>query len=259
MWDTLSKFIPPLRWVLVVVVLTAVFAITQIPASWAAYFMTQGNTLALSGVTGTAWSGQARMSSIEIDNQHYSLGALQWQLRPMTLLTLRPCADVDARLEGQQIEGRACAGLSGRLDVTDASIDAPASLVQAGVPVPVQGQLSANLQTLKMKNQKLSELRGNLSWTNARVQVEGTWASLGSFAAEATYDPEQDALVADVFELDGPIDLDAEVRLPLAGGIFVKGELALTDAFSNQIQAREWLPMVLDHQSGNRYNVDLQF
>ncbi len=259
MWDTLSKFIPPLRWVLLLLVLTLVFAITQIPASWAAYFMTQGNTLALSGVTGTAWSGQARMSSIEIDNQHYSLGELQWQLKPLTLLSLRPCADVDARLEAQQIEGRACAGLNGRLTVTDASIDAPASLVQAGVPVPVQGQLSANLQTLSMKGQSLSELRGNLSWTNARVQVEGTWATLGSFAAEATYDPEADALVADVFDLDGPIDLDAEVRLPLAGGIFVEGELELTGAFSDQIQARDWLPMVLDHQSGNRYNVDLQF
>lgn len=259
MWDTLSKFIPPLRWVLVVIVLTAIFAVTQIPASWAAYFMTQGNTLALSGVTGTVWSGQARMSSIEIDNQHYSLGVLQWQLSPLTLLTLSPCADVDARLEGQQIEGRACTGLTGQLEVTGASIDAPASLVQAGVPFPVEGQLSANLQTLRMRNQQLTELQGSLSWTNARVQADGTWANLGSFAAEATYDPEQDALVADVFDLEGPIDLDVKARLPLAGGIFVKGVLELSGAFSDQIQAREWLPMVLDHQSGNRYNVDLQF
>lgn len=259
MWDRIKAFIPRWYWLVLLVLLTAIFAVSQTPATWAAYFMTQGNTLAMSGVSGTVWDGRARMSSIEIDNQHYSLGALRWQLSPMSLLGLRPCADVDARLEGQQISGLACAGLDGEVRVSDASIDAPANLVQAGVAVPIEGQLSANLQTLRMIDGQLRDLRGNLSWTNARVQVEGTWTNLGSFAAEARYDAEQDSLVADVFDLDGPLDLEAEVRLPLAGGIFVTGEVELTGAFSDQIQAREWLQFVLDHQSGNRYRIDLQF
>jgi len=259
MWDTLSKFIPPIRWILLLIVLTLLFALTRIPATWAAYFMTQGSTLGLSGVQGTVWSGQARMASIEIDNRHYSLGALRWELSPWSLLTLTPCADVNATLENQNIDGRVCAGLGGSVRVSDTSVDAPASLIQAGVPVPIQGQLAANIQTLRMKGGQLSELQGNLSWTGARVQADGTWVTLGSFAAEARYDAERDALVADVFDLDGPIDLEVETRLPLAGGIFVEGELELTGAFSDQIQAREWLPMVLDHQAGNRYHVDLQF
>ncbi len=259
MWDTLSKFIPPVRWILLLLLLTIVFAVTRIPATWAAHFMTQGNTLGLSGVQGTVWSGQARLASIEIDNQHYSLGALRWELSPLSLLTLTPCADVNASLENQTIDGRVCAGMGGTVSVTDTSIDAPASLVQAGVPVPIQGQLAANIQAMQMEQGRLSQLQGNLTWTNARLQAEGSWLALGSFAAEARYDAEQDALVADVFDLDGPIDLEVETRLPLAGGIFVEGELELTGAFSEQIQAREWMPMVLDHREGNRYHVDLQF
>ncbi len=259
MWDTLSKFIPPVRWILLLLLLTIVFALTRIPATWAAYFMTQGNTLGLSGVQGTVWSGQARLASIEIDNQQYSLGTLRWDLKPLSLLTLTPCADVNATLESQTIDGRVCAGLGGSVAVSDTSIDAPASLVQAGVPVPIQGQLVANIQLMEMNQGRLSALQGNLTWTNARIQAEGSWLSLGSFAAEAHYDAEQDALVADVFDLDGPIDLEVETRLPLAGGIFVEGDLEMTGAFSEQIQAREWMPMVLEHREGNRYHVDLQF
>lgn len=259
MWDKLSTFIPPVRWILLLVILTLVFALTRIPASWAAYFMTQGNTLGLSGVQGTVWSGTARMASLEIDSQHYSLGALRWDLSPLSLLTLAPCADVNASLESQVIEGRVCAGLGGSVRVSNTSIDAPASLIQAGVPVPIQGQLAANIQRMRMNDGRLADLEGNLSWTGARVQAEGAWVTLGSFAAEARYDAQTDALVADVFDLDGPIDLAVETRLPLAGGIFVEGTLELTGAFSDQIQAREWLPMVLDHQDGNRYGVNLQF
>lgn len=259
MWETLSKFIPPVRWVLLLLLLTIVFALTRIPATWAAYFMTQGNTLGLSGVQGTVWSGQARMASLEIDNQNYSLGVLRWELNPWSLLGLTPCADVSAALEAQTIDGRVCAGLGGSVRVSDTSIDAPASLVQAGVPVPIQGQLAANIQSLEMDQGRLTDLQGNLSWSGARVQAEGTWVTLGSFAAEARYDAEQDALVADVFDLDGPIQLEVETRLPLSGGIFVKGDLELSGAFSDQIQAREWMPMVLDHREGNRYHVDLQF
>lgn len=259
MWNNLSKFIPSLRWLLVLLLLTLIFAVARIPATWAAHFMTQGNTLGLSGVRGTVWEGQARMASVEIDNQHYSLGALRWDLSPLSLLTLTPCADVNASLETQNIEGRVCAGLGGKVRVSDTSIDAPANLVQAGLPFPVEGQLSANIQSLAMADGQMQNLKGNLSWTGARVQAEGAWVTLGSYAAEARFDPEQNAIVADVFDLEGPIDIEAETRLPLAGGIFVKGQMEITDDFSDQIQAREWLPMVLDHQQGNRYNIDLQF
>jgi len=258
-WQKLTPFIPSWRWLLALAVLTVVFAVTRIPASWGAYLMTQGNGLGMSGLSGSLWRGRAGMTSVEIDNQHYSLGALQWRLSPWSLLILRPCADLQARLEGQNLEGRVCASLNGAVRVTDTQLEAPAQLIQAGVAVPLDGRLSANIKTLILKNQQLSELDANVSWTGARINAEGRWYPLGAYAAEAHYDPEADALVAETFDLEGPIDLDLTLRLPLAGGIFVKGELALDEAFSRQIQANEWLPLVLDARGDNRYAVDLQF
>jgi len=259
MWQKLSPFIPSWRWILALVVLTLIFVVMRIPASWGAYLMTQGNGLGMSGLSGSLWQGRAGMTSVEIDGQHYSLGVLQWRLSPWSLLILRPCADLQARLEGQNLEGRVCASLSGAVRVTDTQLEAPAQLIQAGIAVPIDGRLSANIKTLAMKNQQLSELDANVSWTRARINAEGRWYQLGAFAAEARYDPEADALVADTFDLEGPIDLEATLRLPLSGGIFIQGELALDDAFSRQIQASEWLPLVLDARGENRYGVDLQF
>lgn len=259
MWETLKTFVPPLRWVLLLLVLAVVFALIRVPAGWAAHFMTRDTTLGLSGVSGSLWEGQARMASVEVDSHHYALGALHWDLSPLSLLTLSPCADVEASLEGQTMEGRACASASGRLTVTQANIDAPAQLLQEGLPFPVRGRLSGGVERMALGDDGLSELKGNLVWSGARVHAEDRWVSLGRHAAEYHYDPEQDAVVANVFDLDAPLTLDVVTRLPLSGGIFIEGELELSESFSRDIQAEEWLPMVLEHRDGRHYRVDLQF
>lgn len=258
MWQKLSDFIPRLRWLVLLLVLALVLALTQIPATWGAYFITQGNTLGMTGVNGTLWDGRASMVSIEIDNNAYSLGELHWQLDPWSLLGLQPCANVSAVLERQQIAGRACASLNGSLKVTDASIDAPADLIQAGIPVPIDGDLVANISSLAMKGEQLQELEGNLSWTGARVQADGNWVSLGNYAAEYRYNGD-DAIVAEVFDLDAPLDLEAVVTLALAGGVDVQGEMTLEPAFSERIQAQEWLHLVLESPEPYQYRIDLQY
>src|SRR5690606_5232707 len=130
---------------------TLVFALAQIPATWGAHLMTQGNTLGLTGVTGTVWQGRASMSSVEIDNIPYSLGELRWRLRPWSLLALKPCANVVAELERQRIEGEVCARINGSVQARNVSVDAPASLIQAGIPTPIDGQLAASIANLELR------------------------------------------------------------------------------------------------------------
>ncbi|MDQ2076653.1 type II secretion system protein N [Marinimicrobium sp. ABcell2] len=257
MWEKLSDFIPRLRWVVLLIVLTLGFAVTQIPATWGAYLMTQGNTVGMTGVNGTLWQGRASMTSVEIDGIQYSLGELRWQLDPASVLTLRPCANVVSELERQRIEGQVCARTNGTIRVTNASIDAPASLIQAGLPVPVDGQLAATISSLALQGEHLRELQGRLSWTNARVQTEGNWTSLGSYASEFQYNG-RDAIVAQVFNLNGPVELDGTVTLALVGGVDIQGQMTLSPAFSDEIQAEEWMPMVLESPERYRYRLDLQ-
>lgn len=248
-----------IRWIALGLVFWLAFVITQIPASWGGYLMTNGTPLSLSGISGTLWQGKASMASVLIDGRHYTLGRLEWQLKPLSLLTLNPCATISTDLERQQVSGTACAGVGGALTLSNANISIPAGLIQ-GLPEPteISGQLSAHIDTLKLKANKLAALKGNLSWSKARLNNGQTWLNLGAFAADLSATAEGD-IRADVFSLEGPIDLTGNVVMPLTGGIHVDGVFALTDSFAREVQADQWLPMVAEPLDDGRQRIKMTF
>ncbi|HEY7886432.1 MAG TPA: hypothetical protein VIC08_15905, partial [Cellvibrionaceae bacterium] len=63
---------------------------------------------------------------------------------------------------------------------------------------------------------------------------------------------------AEVFSLDGPIDLKGQVTMPLTGGIFINSEFALTPAFAREVQAEQWLPMVAEPLGDGRHRLEMQ-
>ncbi|WP_339899292.1 type II secretion system protein N [uncultured Gilvimarinus sp.] len=245
-------------WILLAVVFWLVFVIVQIPASWGGYMMTRNGALALTGISGTLWHGRASMASVTIDGRDYSLGELDWQLHPMSLLTLRPCADLTTNLERQQVSGTACAGMGNKLTLRDTDISVPASLVQ-DLPdnVEISGQLSAHIKQLNIEQQNLQALEGNLSWSAARLNNGQRWLNLGAFAAELSA-TEAGEIYANVFSLDGPIDLKGNVTMPLTGGVIIDVDFTMTDAFSRDVQAEQWLPMVATPLDNGRQKIQMQ-
>lgn len=249
---------PKLRWILFALVLWIVFVIARIPATWGAWLITNNGDVGLSGVSGTLWQGRAGMASIHIDGQDYSLGEMSWKLQPLSLLTLRPCAEITTSLERQQIAGTACATAGGTLILADTRINAPVSLAQGIAPeARLDGQVSAHINQLRLKNQTLQALDGNLSWTGARVHNGQNWLNLGSFAAELSAS-EEGHIHASIFSLDGPIDLNGTVTMPLTGGIFIDTEFALAPAFAREVQAEQWLPMVAEPLDNGRHKLEMQ-
>lgn len=244
-----------IRWILLGIAFWLVFVITQIPATWGGYLMTRGNALSLSGISGTLWQGQAGMASVRIDGRDYALGALRWNLKPLSLLTLAPCAEITTDLERQQISGTACAGLSGALQLKNSNLSLPASLIQ-GLPEPtrISGQLSAHIDTLKLKGQRIDALKGNLSWTKARLHNGQSWLNLGAFAADLSA-TDEGHIRADIFSLEGPVDLAGNVVMPLTGGIHIDTTFAMTDTFAREVQAEQWLPMVAEPLEQGRHKI----
>jgi general secretion pathway protein N len=251
------------RWILLGVALWLVFAIGNIPAIWGAYAMTRGGQLALSGVSGSLWHGQASLASFKVDRVDYSLGQLYWTLNPWSLLTLHPCADIVTELERQQIQGKVCADPSGGLALYDTDISAPAALLQPILPLPIDGQLSVHIEQMQVQGEYLQLLLGNLSWTGARINNGRTWMSLGSFAAELS-DDRQGGIAAKVFHLDGPTEVDMQVGLKAGGGGSAVGTMSMTRAFSAEVQADAWISMFAqaeetDSAGKTRYRVELEF
>ncbi|WP_020210698.1 type II secretion system protein N [Gilvimarinus chinensis] len=244
-----------IRWILFGLVCTLIFAVTQIPATWGAYVMTNGTGLGLSGISGSLWQGKAGMASVRIDGRSYSLGELNWQLKPLSLLTLNPCADVTASLDRQQINGRACASTSGALKLSDANISIPAALIQdLPEPTKLNGLVSAHIDTLKLNGQSLEALKGNLSWTNARLHNGQNWLTLGAFAADLSASDEGH-IRADIFSLEGPVDLTGNVVMPLTGGIIIDANFSFSDEFAREVQADQWLPMLAEPLDDGRHRL----
>ncbi|WP_339616815.1 type II secretion system protein N [uncultured Gilvimarinus sp.] len=245
-------------WILLAVILWLAFVIVQVPASWGGYMMTRNGALALTGISGTVWHGRASMASVKIDGRDYSLGELSWDLHPLSLLSLSPCADIRTNLERQQVSGTACANLNNKLTLRDADISVPASLVK-DLPenVEISGQLSAHIQQLELKQQQLLALTGNVSWSAARLNNGQRWLNLGAFAAELSA-TEDGAILADVFSLEGPIDLKGNVTMPLTGGVNIDIDFTMTDSFSRDVQASQWLPMVATPLDNGRQQIQMQ-
>ncbi|WP_049723157.1 type II secretion system protein N [Gilvimarinus polysaccharolyticus] len=245
-------------WILLAVICWLVFVIVQIPASWGGYMMTRNGALALTGISGTVWHGRASMASISIDGRDYSLGELSWNLHPMSLLKLSPCADISTNLERQQVSGTACAGLNNKLTLSNADISVPASLVQ-GLPdnIEIAGQVSAHIKSLELKQQTLLALAGNISWSAARLNNGQRWLNLGAFAAELSA-TDSGAILAEVFSLEGPIDLKGNVTMPLAGGVIIDVDFTLSDSFSTDVQANQWLPMIATPLDNGRQQIQMQ-
>ncbi|MDO3388731.1 type II secretion system protein N [Gilvimarinus sp. SDUM040013] len=246
-----------IRWIALGLLFWLAFVVTQIPATWGGYLMTNGTPLALSGISGTLWRGKANMASIQIDGRHYTLGSLDWTLKPLSILTLKPCAVVSTDFERQQISGTACAGIGGSITLTNANISVPAGLIQ-GLPEPseITGQLSSHIETLKLSDNKLKALKGNLSWTKARLNNGQMWLNLGAFAADLSATAEGH-IRADIFSLEGPIDLAGNVVMPLTGGIRIDTNFTFTETFARDVQADQWLPMVAEPLDDGRQRIKM--
>lgn len=248
-------------WIPLGVALFLVFVISNIPAIWGAYLLTRGTGLALSGVTGTVWNGSASLASLRQPAQEYSLGQLSWSLSPLSLLTFSPCAQITTKLPMQQFDGEVCSGSGGAVKVRNADVSLPVALLQAKLPVPVQGQFSSHIDELELRGNVLLKLKGKLTWNGARVNTGANWLDLGSYAAELS-DNGNNGISAKLFHLAGPVDVDLQVELAAPSGGKVTGEFAAPKAFFESANAIDMLSMFaqeerVDEQGKTHYRVDM--
>jgi len=248
-------------WISLGIILFLVFVISNVPAIWGAYMLTRGTGIALSGVTGTVWNGRASLASVRTTSQEYSLGQLSWNLRPLSLLTLSPCAQVTTELPMQQFAGEICSGSGGAMRVRNADVSLPVALLQGKIPVPIQGQFSSHIDELELRSDVLLKLKGNLTWNGARVNTGTNWLDIGSFAAELN-DNGNNGVSAKFFQLSGPVDVNLQIELTAPSGGSVKGELAAPQAFFDAANARDLLSMFaqqdrVDEEGKTHYRVDM--
>lgn len=246
-------------WISLGVVLFLVFVLSNIPAIWGAWVLTRGTGLAMSGVTGSVWNGKASLASLQMNGQEHSLGQLSWKLNPLSLITR--CAQVATKLPAQEFTGEVCAGANGEVEVHNADISVPSSILQSKIPVPIQGQFSSHIDSLQLRGNVLGKLKGNFTWSGARVNTGTNWLDIGSYAAELV-DNGNNGVSAKLFQLSGPLDVNLQIELAAPAGGRVTGEFAGPQTFFESANAQDVLAMFaqlekVDAENKHHYRVDL--
>lgn len=197
--------------VLIVTALIAYFLfliLSRVPAAYAVSAVHGAvPNLWLTGVRGTVWRGEAGASQIDIANNPIALGKVSWKLSPFSLLMLNPCIEFQANQSRQNISGMVCQSVGGTTKLKNVSVDGSVALVNALLPNggKANGTGSIEVISAEVTPKAVKKIDARVSWQNARVFADGTWFSLGSYAAKVKENG-RGGLSADIFDLDAPFE-----------------------------------------------------
>ena len=171
------------------VLLLLVNLVVQAPAHLIQWFFPQQLTFQASHYQGSLWKGSARQLVVGSQGATVALDSLQWRLKPLSLLTLSPAADVNIKLAGSEILSGELQWLGGQSwGGENLELNLPANIVgRYGVGYPLGGQLSLQLAQVQGEGGRISEINGNGSWQRARADLGGQWLDLGTLAGDLGY------------------------------------------------------------------------
>jgi hypothetical protein len=215
--------------IVLVIALLAVLLATA-PARLLGYLL-PADQLVLQGFSGTVWRGSAARCLVQAGPGLLHLGAVDWELRPLSLLWLAPRLTLNSRWGGQTVTATLVLHGGEDVELYDLSANVPADLLRQFVPVALDGVLSLQLEQLELRDGLPIEGSGRLVWQN------GTWLApngpvpLGSYAL--TFSQARGAaLVGEILTLAGPVTAEGGVVLEQRNykiDLLVEGEGSLDD------------------------------
>lgn len=173
--------------------------------------------VALQGLNGTLWQGSAARAVVDTPAGALHLGAVEWRLRPLSLLSFAPSMDIQSRWGRQELTGRVTLRGPRDLDLRDVEATVSADLLRQFLPVEVDGTFSAQLASLSLRSGMPVAGEGRLVWRDASWSSPEGAQPLGSYGLDFSQ-PEGEALTGQVITLEGPVQ--AEGRVSLEGATY---------------------------------------
>ncbi|MDM3869754.1 type II secretion system protein N [Porticoccus sp. W117] len=197
--------------------------IANAPAHLIQWFIPQQLTFQAAHYQGSLWNGSARQLVMGSQGATVALDAMKWRLKPLSLLTFSPAAEVNVKLAGSDIVTGELQWLGGqRWGGENLEVNLPANWVgRYGVGYPLAGDLSLQLTEVQADGQRIASIAGNGSWQRARLELGGQWLGLGTLAGDLAMQGEKIKL--NFFDLSGPWDLDGQVLLNPDGKMEING------------------------------------
>ena len=172
-----------------------------------AYQWVSSPLIAMSGISGSVWSGKAR----EFSTNGVYLRDLEWRVLPFQLLTGKIAYSISASPVSGFFESDIAIGLDGTATLTDLSAALPLQMVEGAVKVPgLRGQASLQFERVQLVHGRAAAMDGSVAIADLVVPIVHR-GSLGGYKAE--FFTQNNGIMASVEDTDGVIDLAGSLQI----------------------------------------------
>ena len=193
----------------------------------------------IDGVSGKLYHGEVASVRYTDDLLPLEFEQVGWTLAPQALLKGGTGATVRFEGYGGSGEGLVLRQWDGDIAVSDFRVNALAKALEPLLPVPIarfNGELLAEIDTLILENQLLTELDGKLRWVDAALEAP-VQAALGNIVLDIEKNSAETHLVT-VTASGGDVDVEGTVGLTLSGDfnadlVFTPTSTASADVVNN--------------------------
>jgi len=209
------------------------FLIAFLPASVSMSLMPENKNFAVSGVSGTLWSGQA--SRIKVSNQ--TLDNIRWQLSPFSLLTGSLGLNLQVKDKAMPTRGDVTLGLGNSVSADNLKTRFDAALLEPIINVRgvnLSGTIALDIEEIAISQQVSEEKKTaeimiddatlEVAWDKANVSSKMGAASLGSLIIKLRK-VEDGKLEIKVREIDDVTGMNATFLLSRDGKLKATGEM----------------------------------
>ncbi len=185
--------------------------LVSMPARLLSLLLPEGQVY-MQGFSGSLWRGSASRALVRTDVGLLHLGELNWQLSPLSLLSLSPALQLQSRWGAQHVAGRMVLRGEDSFDLEDIEASVSADLLRQFAPVAMTGTLQASFERLQIRHRLPVSATGRLVWQNGGWEAPRGYLPLGSYAID--FKPSAgDSINGDVLTLAGAVAASGSVAL----------------------------------------------
>jgi general secretion pathway protein N len=241
-----------LLWAALLALLLFVYIVFSAPARLL-HLVVPPDQLLMQGLSGTVWRGRASSVQLRLPQGFLHLGALQWSLHPLSLLTLAPHLTVRSDWGNQTFAGELILRGQRDLDVIDFEGQLDADLLRHFAPVALDGTFNLQLAEMKLRNGLPYSTDGRLTWQNGAWQSPQGLVALGAYALDFQQTAGE-ALRGEVNTLSGPLEASGSLEL-MDRHYEVKLLMGGEEELDPQLQ--NMLPLIAS-QEGEDYRINVE-
>lgn len=233
---TFSKFSfnkENLKYVLAIISLYVFFLIANLPANIFLSLVSLPSNVSINSVTGTAWSGKAKQVSVS----GIQLGAVNWQIHPLSLLIGYLSVDINAVNNQQYINTELSLSSSGKMDLEETRFSIDLSSLQPltyGMPVSYVGKASGYFPVSFFHKNNYVGVNGKLNLSGIEM-TSPQQQSFGDFVVDFRAENEG-ATSGKISGTGGALDIDGQLSLSKLGMLDVSAKIAAREANSSLAQ-----------------------